>query len=237
MLWHARIVLLFFFFPKRLFSNWKPLSLVTLNTGFSFQMNCANECTSSDCRGSVDRRVGSEYRSLKGVISGGGYSTLQSVLYRAAELRCIWRSSLGRLMAHCEENVPRRDRTEIKWAASLPSLVWLVVLSRHLTLRGTRGLASVSISAPGMMQGCDIHFWHPGGIISHAVIVRCAPHISMPGHLGSLAMAGGVFGHVAPRWKPAVRWSHSSLWFTDVGGKYQHLPYLLVSNLSKHIKK
>ena len=112
------------FFPKRLFSNWKPLSLVTLKTVFfPFQMNRANECTSSDCGGSVDRRVGSEYGSLKGAISRGGYSTLQSVLYRAAELRCIWRSSLGRLMAHCEENVPRRDRTEIKWAASLPSLV------------------------------------------------------------------------------------------------------------------
>ena len=172
------------FFPKRLFSNWKPLSLVTLKTVFfPFQMNRANECTSSDCGGSVDRRVGSEYGSLKGAISRGGYSTLQSVLYRAAELRCIWRSSLGRLMAHCEENVPRRDMTEIKWAASLPSLVWLVILSRHLTPRGTRGLASVSISAMGMMQGGDIHFWHPGGIISHAVIVRWAPHISMPGHL------------------------------------------------------
>lgn len=99
-------------------------------------------------------------------------------------------------MVHCKENVPRRERTEIKWAASLPSLVWLVILSRCLTLRGTLGLASVSISTPTMMQGNDIHLWHPEA--SFPMLLSSAEYLTSRARLFHwLIMARGMFGHQA----------------------------------------
>lgn len=121
-------------------------------------MNSANECTTLDYRFQWAQKWAASIKAGR-EWTCEGYSTLECAL---VQLKCIWCSSLVQLMDHCKGNVPRRKRTEIKWAARLPSLVWLVVLSRRLTQRGTWGLTCVSISAPRMMQGNDIHFWHPG---------------------------------------------------------------------------
>lgn len=156
-------------------------------------MNCANECTSLDCRFQCTQEWAANTKAWRGCACEW-YSTLQSALYSAAQLRCIWFLSLGQLMAHCEENVPRRKRTEIKWAASLPSLVWLVVLSRRLTLRGTLSLASVSISAPRMMQGNDMHLWQPRA--SFSMLLLSAEYPTSWARLSHyLIIARGVFCH------------------------------------------
>lgn len=147
-------------------------------------MNCANECTSLDCRFQKTQEWAASTKAWRDWACEGGTLPYKVLSYGAAEPRCIWRSSLRRLMAHCEENVPRRRRTKIKWAASLLSLVWLVVLSRRLILRGNAGPGlHVHLSTRN-----DARHWHtilaPRGIISHALIVQYASHARHePGHL------------------------------------------------------
>lgn len=167
-------------------------------------MNCANECTTLDCRFPQTQEWAATTKAWR-ECAREGYSTFQSALYTAAELRCSWCLSLGQLMAHCKEYVPRRKRTEIKWTAGLPSLVWLVVLSRCLTLRGTLGLVSVSISQ--MTQSNDTHFWHLGRHFPCSYRLLSTPH-HRPGYLPSWSWQEVCLVSWHDR-KPAIRWSVS----------------------------
>lgn len=76
-----------------------------------------------------------------------GFTILRNALCSTTWLSCVLSLSLEQLMALLKKNVPRRKRTEIKWVASLSSHIWLVAMSRHLTLWGALLLTFLSIWA------------------------------------------------------------------------------------------
>lgn len=104
-----------------------------------------------------------------------GDSTLQRALSGTAELWCIWRSSLGQVMARCMENVPRRKSTDQMGSQSPKSCL----ISRSVQMHHTEGGTGVCFLVYSRAKN-DARQWHtlvaPGGVISNA-LVRWVLHI------------------------------------------------------------